>query len=455
MAVIVPGVPTRPDRPPRTRDTVVAAGYPPPVTTRDPAAAWQSDAGVRSAQRRTLVLLSLAQVAGGIGFGAGLSVGILLATDVTDSEGWAGVARTSTTVVAALVALPLARLAVRAGRRVSLSTGWAAAALGSALLVVVAGMPSSPSATLLLVAGLGLAGAGSAASLQSRYAATDLAPAARRSRQLSLVVWSTTVGTVLGPNLGVPGESLSRALGLAPVAGAFVIATAMQLVAAAITAAMRPDPLLLAARHGASTNSVEPRPSARAALGRAWALRPARLALVALCAAHTVMVAVMTMTPVHMDHHGASLGLVGLTISLHVLGMFAFSPWVGAAADRFGRVPVLVAGAGILLLSLIVSGTSGDSMARVTVGLVLLGLGWSCALVAGSALLTESVPDGDRLAVQGGSDAAMNVAAAAGAAASGPLLGLIGFAGLAGFGAVLLAAGLVVATAGGERRVRS
>nr|WP_275889284.1 MFS transporter [Nakamurella flavida] len=396
----------------------------------------------------------MAQVAGGIGFGAGLSVGILLATDVTRSEGWAGVARTSTTVVAAAVALPLARAAVRSGRRISLTTGWAVAALGSALLVAVAGMTPSAPATLLLVVGLGLTGAGSAASLQSRYAAVDLAPDDRRSRQLSLVVWSTTVGTVLGPNLGVPGEALSRALGLAPIAGAFVIATVMQLVAALITSALRPDPLVLAGRYVAPrAPGAGERPSAVAALRRAWGQRPSRLALIALCAAHTVMVAVMTMTPVHMDHHGASLALVGLTISLHVVGMFAFSPWVGAAADRFGRIPVLATGAGVLLLALLVAGTSGDSMARVTVGLVLIGVGWSCALVAGSALLTESVPEADRLAVQGGSDAAMNVAAAIGAAASGPLLGLIGFAGLSGFGAVLLGLALLLTLTGPDRRV--
>jgi len=414
---------------------------------------WQHEPAIVAAQRRTLALLSAAQVLGGIGFGAGLSVGILLATQVTRSEGWAGVARTSSTLVAALVAVPLAVLAVRFGRRISLGLAWALATTGSVTLVAAAQLADSNRAlaSVLLIYGLGISGTGSAASLQSRYAATDLAPPERRSRHLSLIVWATTIGTVLGPNLGAPGEALAGSMGLAAMAGPFVIATAMQALATVVILLLRPDPLLLAATH-THVDPHTPQSGTRAAMARAWRIGGARTALVAMCAAHTVMVGVMTMTPVHMDHHGASITVVGLTISIHVLGMFAFSPLVGIAADRLGRYPVIVAGGGTLLLATLIAGTAGSSMGQVTAGLFLLGVGWSLVLVPASTLLTESVPAVDRTRVQGGSDAAMNVSAAIGAAGSGPLLGLIGFGGLNALSAaiVLAAVPLVI----GARRLR-
>ena len=421
-----------------------------------PPAQWQHEPPVAAAQRRTLRLLAAAQVLGGIGFGAGLSVGILLATQVTRSEGWAGVARTSSTVVAALVAVPLAVLAARSGRRVSLGLAWALATTGSVALVAAAQLAETdrPVASGLLIYGLGISGAGSAASLQGRYAATDLAAPEHRSRHLSLIVWATTVGTVLGPNLGAPGEALAGTLGLAPMAGPFVIAAVMLTLATGVILLLRPDPLLLAARY-THVDPHTPRSGTRAAMGRAWRIGGARTALVAMCAAHTVMVGVMTMTPVHMDHHGASITVVGLTISIHVLGMFAFSPLVGIAADRLGRLPVIVAGGGTLLLATLIAGTAGPSMTRVTIGLFLLGVGWSLVLVPASTLLTESVPVADRTRVQGGSDAAMNVSAAVGAAGSGPLLGLIGFGGLNALSALIVLAAVPLMIGARRLPVRS
>jgi len=420
--------------------------------------AWQETTEVVAAQRRTLRVLSAAQIAGGIGFGAGLSVGILLAEDVTSSEGWAGVARTSTTVGAAVLAVPLALAAIRWGRRWALGGGWALAAAGSVLLIIAAQAGRGPAATIALVVGMTASGAGSATTLQTRYAAVDLAPPLHRSRQLSLVVWATTIGSVLGPNLGEPGEAVGRWLGIAPMAGPFVIAAAVQLVAVATISFLRPDPLQLAAVHdSARRRDAAParrRGSLRRSISLAWQIPAARLALVSICAAHSVMVGVMTMTPVHMDHEGATITVVGLTISLHILGMYGLSPLVGAAADRFGRPPVIAAGMVVLLLATAVAGTAGASAVQVAAGLFLLGVGWSFCLVAASALLTESVPAAARTEVQGASDAAMNISAAIGAAASGPLLGVVGFGGLNALSAaiVLVAAPWVIA---GLRRGRT
>ncbi len=415
---------------------------------------WHALPDVVSARRRTLRLLSVAQILGGIGSGAGLSVGILLAEEVTSSEGWAGLARSGSTIGAALFAIPLAAIALRYGRRVSLGGGWLLAAAGSLLLVVAAETTGTLATTVLLI-GMVLAGCGTAVTLQSRFAATDLASPSRRSRDLSLVVWSTTVGSVLGPNLGAPGQALADRFVMHAFAGPFVIATVMQILAAGLFLLLRPDPLLLAAAkqgltptRAAPGSTPPPRRRLTDALTTAWNVPTARVALVSICCAHTVMVGVMTMTPVHMEHHGATVTLVGLTISLHVLGMFGLSPIVGILSDRFGRVRMIAAGSALLLVATAVAGTAGGSPVRVTIGLVLLGAGWSLSMVAASALLTESVAPAARTRVQGAADAAMNACAAIGAGLSGPLLGTIGFGGLNVLAAAVVVAGAPFVLAG-------
>lgn len=429
---------------------------------------WQQLPQVRAAQRRTLTLLSVAQVLGGIGTGAGFSVGILIAEQVTSSAGWAGVARTGTTVGAALISVPLAVVAMRRGRRVSLGGGWLVSAAGSVLMVLAAqlagagsmnhdGHPMGPPvsgqvavvATLALVVGMTAAGAGSAVGLQMRYAATDLAEPTHAGRHLSLVVWATTVGSVLGPNLGVPGEGLSRLLGMAPLAGPFVIAAVVQFLAAIAVLAMRPDPLLLAQQH-TGLDARRKRPPLWRSLKLAWGIGPARFALVAMSAAHTVMVGVMTMTPVHLDHHGATVTVVGITVSLHVLGMYALSPVVGTLADRFGPVAMAATGAIVLLAATAIAGFGSNSVVWVTVGLTMIGLGWCLCTVSAAAALTRSVSV-DRTTVQGAADAMMNFSAAIGAGLSGPLLGIIGFGGLNVIAAAMVLIAVPIAVSGLRR----
>ncbi|GAB7192986.1 hypothetical protein NUM3379_36950 [Kineococcus sp. NUM-3379] len=378
-------------------------------------------AAARRAQRRTLRLLVAASVAGALGMGAAPSVGVLLAEDVAGSETWAGVARTASTAGAALLALPLAALAARSGRRVSLGTGWAVAALGAGVLVLSAVASSVP----LLVLGMLALGAGSAAQLQSRFAAADRALPHLRTRALSLVVWSGTFGSVLGPNLGTPGRSVEAALGLPHLAGAFVLAAGGMAAAAALSALLPPAPSSPAPAagpgHGGGTG---------AALRVVWALPAARGGLVALVLAHAAMVGLMTMTPVHLDHHGATVAVVGLVISVHVLGMFAFAPLVGALADRRGQLPVVLAGLGTVLVSGAVAALAGTTTAGVTLALLLLGVGWSLVTVPGAALVSASVPADVRTRVQGLTDALMNAVAALAALGSGPFLALAGFPGL-------------------------
>jgi MFS family permease len=404
------------------------------VSDPEPRGAWLELPEVVRARRRTLTTLLVAQVLGTLGIGAAPSVGVLLAEQVTASETWAGIARSSTTVGAALAAFPLGALAARWGRAGSLTLAWSVAALGTVLLVGAAQTGS----TVLLVLGMLGTGAGTAAGLQSRFAATDLAEPAHRARSLALVVWIGTLGAVVGPNLGVPGEWVEERLGLAPLAGAFAIGAVLLAVTAGVVAlGLRPDPLLMAQRHTAADAVPGGGPPVPGRAGLAAALREVRaspagtLALTSLVLAHVAMVSVMTMTPVHLAHLGHGVGVVGLTISLHVLGMFALAPVVGAAADRFGQVPTILAGQGVLVLAATVNLLGAASTTAVAAGLFLLGLGWSVVTVPASALLSQSVPARSRPLVQGTGDALMNAAAAVGAIVSGPLLAVADFPGLA------------------------
>lgn len=408
------------------------------------------------AQRRTLAVLVVAQILGTIGLGVAPSIGILLAGEVTDSEAWAGLARTSSTLGAALMGVPLGMMAARRGRRVALTVGWWIAGLGAALLVLAAQWDL----VVPLFLGLLLTGAGTAASLQARFAATDLASPATRARSLSLVVWMGAIGNVLGPNLGVPGQAIGAATGLSVYSAAFLIAAVGSVVAGAVVLVLlRPDPLLLLARDSAAPDLTvrSARPASRRQRLRDMARefrvnRRARTALVAILTSQTVMVALMTMTPVHVQHEGGSVTIVGITISLHVAGMYGLSPVVGILIDRVGHRAAVVAGIVLFAASLALAVLASGAMAGVMASLILLGLGWSFMNVGGSALFGAAVSDRARASAQGGADALSNLCGAVASFASGPIMAVSSFSVLGMIGAVLLVPVLVLALGSGPWR---
>jgi len=371
----------------------------------------------------------------GLGMGATLSMGAILASRLSGSEAWSGMAATMSTLGAALAAVPLARLAGRSGRRISLFTGALLAASGAIVTIVSTMVAFFP----LLLVGLALIGVGTAVNLQSRFAATDIANDKTRSRDLSLVVWATTVGAVSGPNLITPGEAVGSFLSLPELAGPFVFTLAAQTLAAVVYfVGLRPDPLLLARElardpNGAGAKSLGPSVDN---------VVVARTAIISIALSHATMVAVMAMTPVHLVHHGASLAIVGFTISLHIAGMYALAPVFGILSDRIGRIPTILVGQVILLASLLFTGFGSENELAVVIGLVLLGLGWSAATVAGSTLLSESTIIEKRAARQGVSDLVMSGAGAAGGALAGVVLAFLGYSGLS-FVALALVASVV------------
>ena len=374
----------------------------------------------------------LGQVMAGLGMGATLSMGAILAGRLSGSDAWSGMAATMSTLGAALAAIPLSRLASRFGRRVSLTTGALLAASGAVVTIASTITGWFP----LLLVGLALVGVGTAVNLQSRFAATDLAEKATRGRDLSLVVWATTVGAVSGPNLITPGEALGSFVGLPELSGPFLFTVMAQTLAAVVYfVGLRPDPLKVAMARAATAAA-----SGSAAGDDTLDIpRQIRLALIAIALSHATMVSVMAMTPVHLVNHGASLAIVGFTISLHIAGMYALAPVFGVLADRLGRIPTIVIGQIILAGSLAMTGFGSENELAVVIGLVLLGLGWSAATVSGSTLLTESTALARRPKVQGVSDLIMSGMGALGGALSGVVLSLVGYDGLS-----FVALGLVV-----------
>lgn len=394
-------------------------------------------------------MLSIGQVLSGVGLGAGVSLGALLLARVSGDESISGLAATAGTLGAALFAIPLARLARRSGRRPALGTGAAIAAVG-ALGVIGSGAIGSP---ILLIGALLVLGAGNAVNLQARFAAVDLASSAHRGRDLSVVVWTTTVGIVVGPNLVTPGEAIGDALGLPDLTGPFVITVACQLLASLLyLTTLRPDPLRAALRDAnVARDAVRRRSAGVVATLRAASSRT-RAAIAVVALAHATMVSVMAMTPVHLTHQGATLSIVGLTISLHTLGMFGLSPVFGWLSDRIGRESVVLGGQAITATSLVVGWTGAGSQVAVTIALILLGLGWSATTIAGSALVAGGAAVEDRASIQGVSDTTMNLAGASGGALAGVVLAVIGYAGLNAVALILVAVGAVLVLRQGPLR---
>lgn len=387
-------------------------------------------AGVAALQRRTLRVLVVAQLLAGVGLAAGITVGALLAEDMLGATGWAGVPAALFTLGSAGAAVAIGALSQAGGRRLGLAAGYGVGALGGAVVVVAA---SADSAALLL-GGLVLYGAGSAANLQARYAGADLAGPERRGRAISTVLVATTLGAVLGPNLVEPTGSLAAAIGIRELAGPFILATAgYALAALAVAMLLRPDPLTTARALGLDPSTAAP--------GRVGAsplpVRTVRVAAGAMVLAQLVMVAVMTMTPVHMRDHGHSVGDAGFVISLHVAAMFLPSPLTGRLVDRVGRRPVLVAAVLTLLAAgLLAAAAPPSSMALLSLALVMLGLGWNLGLVGGTALVTDAVPLERRAGVQGSVDLTIALAGSAGGLGSGLVVASAGFAALSLLGGV-------------------
>ncbi|MFJ8956640.1 MFS transporter [Streptomyces sp. NPDC102381] len=376
-------------------------------------------------QQRTQRVLVASQILGGLGTATGIALAAVLAKKVSGDEALSGLASTASVAGTAVLSVPLAALMNARGRRAGLVLAYLIGTLGAVVTVVASAIGSFP---LLLIGLMGF-GAASSANLQARYAAADLAEPDRRARAISTVVWATTIGAVLGPNIAAPAGRSVSGLGIPAEAGPFVWAAGVFLISAAVVhVLLRPDPLLTARSLAPAEDQSPAARSVRAGFTAVSASPRARLALVTVAVSHTAMVSVMSMTPVDLEHHGAGIELIGLVISGHIAGMYAFSPVMGRLADKFGRLTVIGLAVGLLACAALFAGTAGGHHGQSAAALFLLGLGWSAGLVAGSALLTDSVPQAARAAAQGLSDLTMSLSAGIGGAAAGLVMATASYA---------------------------
>ncbi|MFF4607741.1 MFS transporter [Streptomyces sp. NPDC001339] len=390
-------------------------------------------------QRRILGVLVFSQILAGAGLAAGITVGALLAEEMLGSTGLAGLPSALFTTGSALGAFAIGRLCRRWGRRPGLALGYAAGALGSLGVVAAAAVGSAP----LLFLGLLIYGAGTATNLMARYAGADLASPARRGRAVSTVLFATTLGAVTGPNLVTLTGEFAHSWGIPRLAGPFLLAVvAFGAAAVALAVLLRPDPLRLAE----TLARTEPPPGEADGTAAGTLRRPLdrtrRRAVIGgttvMILTQLVMIAVMTMTPVHMLAHGQDTQAAGLVIALHVGAMFLPSPLTGLLVDRVGRRRVAGASGPLLLAAGVLAAVApAHSVPTLATALVLLGLGWNFGLVSGTAMVTEALPPDRRAAAQGWVDVGIAIAGATGGMASGLVVALGGFPVLALAGGAL------------------
>jgi MFS family permease len=393
--------------------------------------------------KRTLTVVVISQVFGGAGLAAGVTVGALLAQDMLGGEGAAGLPAALFTLGSALAAFTVGRVSQRSGRRLGLAGGFIVGAVGAAGIVVAAALDNP----ILFFGALFVYGSGTATNLQARYAGTDLAPPHSRGTAVSVAMVSTTFGAVAGPNSVEALGTLAETLGIPALAGPFLLAAiAYGIAGLVLFVFLRPDPLVTAKRiaydRRVTVTSTAEVAEVEALEPIAGSPRGVAVGATIMVLTQIAMVAIMTMTPVHMRHHDRSLGEVGFVIGMHIGAMFLPSLITGRLVDRVGRVPMAVASAVTLLAAgLVAAFAPGDSMTLLTIALVLLGLGWNFGLISGTALIVDATALETRAKTQGAVDVLIAIAGAGGGAISGVVVGISSYATLAlagGFLALLL-----------------
>jgi MFS family permease len=397
-----------------------------------------SDSEINEIQKRSLRVLIVGQIAGSAALSAAVTVGAFVIQDMLGQKTpWGGIASATVTIGTAFMAQMLSRLMLRQGRRRGLMLGYSLALIGG----VIAGFGVEQQSLAIFLCGLFLFGNGQSANLLSRYAATDLAKAENRGAAMSKILFASTFGAVFGPILIKPAEHLGQTLfGWNLYTGPWVF-SGLFFITSFINAALRlkPDPLVVSggiARRKSSDNASAE--DGRLNVFQFLASSPkTRLAFYAMVISHVTMVAVMTMTPVHLREHGHET-VSAYIISLHIAGMYAFSPLVGRFSDRHGRLNTLLVGCLILMLSTIMSALAGSNPAVFFPSLWLLGVGWSFGLIGSSSLLVDSVPIGYRVKVQGSADVAMSLFGGAAGFSSGFIRKAWGFPWLSMLGTIIV-----------------
>lgn len=384
--------------------------------------------------KRTLMIVVISQMFGGAGLAAGVTVGALLAEQMLGTNAFAGLPATLFTLGSAGAAFTVGRLSNRFGRRMGLAAGFITGGLG-AIGVVLAAIFDS---VFLLFPSLLVYGAGTATNLQARYAGTDLANNKQRATAISIAMVSTTFGAVAGPNLVNVMGDFALSIGVPSLAGPFILSAAAYILAGLILfMLLRPDPLVIA-RKIAVSNAEKNVSGPSAHTDQVENKRGIIVGATIMVLSQIVMVAIMTMTPIHMSHHGHGMGAIGLVIGFHIGAMYFPSLVTGVLVDKFGRTAMAMASGATLLLSGIIAAVApGDSIILLVIALSLLGLGWNFGLISGTALIVDSTKISTRAKTQGTVDILIALSGASGGALSGMVVAGSSFETLSFAGGIL------------------
>ncbi|MEI8160993.1 MAG: MFS transporter [Actinomycetes bacterium] len=376
-------------------------------------------------QKKTLRTLVSGQVIAAASLASAVTVGAYVIQNILGADtAWSGIASATVTIGTAFMAQILSLVMMRKGRRVGLQSGYLAAFVGG----VIAGVGAEKSHLVIFLVGLFLFGNGQASNLLSRYAATDLADVKTRASAMSRILFASTFGAVFGPILVVPAERVGESVfGWHKYTGPWIFSACFFVFAAInVMVRLRPDPLEVSGGlKSQNVAGVQP-PKFRIAMQAIIQSPSAKIAIFAMVVSQVTMVAVMTMTPVHLKAHGHE-GVSPFVISLHIAGMYAFSPWVGKYCDRKGRYSAIAVGSILLILATVFAALAGESALLLFPALWLLGVGWSFGLIGGSNLLVDSVPLESRVQVQGTADFLMSLCGGIAGFSSGFIRRAVGF----------------------------
>lgn len=384
--------------------------------------------------RRTLLVVLLSQTLGGAGLAAGITVGALLAQEMLGVESLSGLPTALFTLGSALSVYVVGRITQSYGRRLGLSIGFITGGIGALGVVLAANLNS----IVLLFIALFIYGAGSSTNLQARYAGVDLAQKHQRAKSVSIALVATTFGAVAGPNLITPMGKVAESIGMPALAGPFLLAAVAYIAAGLVLLLLlKPDPLLVARLiedNKANLQHKETEQAPEQLVQRMGIIAGASV----LILSQVVMVAIMTMTPVHMKHHGSTLTAVGMVIGLHVAAMYLPSLITGSLVDTIGRVKMVIASAVTLTAAgFLAAFAPGESTVLLTLALILLGLGWNFGLISGTAIVVDSTTIHNRAKMQGSIDVGVSIGAAAGSLLSSVIVAFTSYAALGFIGAYL------------------
>jgi MFS family permease len=323
----------------------------------------------------------------------------------------------------------------RYGRRPGLAVAYLV--LGSA--GVVCGIGVAVGSFALLLAGTLVFGAAFGGTNLARAAVADMYAPERRGKAVGLVLAAGTVGAIASPFLVAYLRSWAEGEGLNPDVVPWVLVPTAAIGAFACALSLRPDPRDLSAGvEGAAAEGPSRRPRELLAVPRI------RMAVLAVAVGQMAMVAVMGITPIALDHHHASTAVVSTVISLHVAGMWAFAPVIGAALDRYGRTPGLLIGGITSVVGAVLCAT--DRPEVIAVGLFAIGLGWSATYLGATAVISDLTEPSERAGALGFSDLVVSASSAVAGFVSGVVFDVAGFRVLGiGVAALVLVAILSVA----------